>query len=247
MLTRLVQPAIRPVVMPVTTAQRFLCLAIPGILSAVSALDVDGITRSGGRVSVMRNRVNVSANATQPTSSAQPASGVTINGKNAIFFDNDNNRFLNSNIGSSLTNATIFVVVQQVVSGALGHIIAGTGANQTIRVASGNLGFTSNDGTTTITNSAGPSLLTTPAILALTCDAGGSSRASYLSSLTAQQTGSYDGTIGSQFFGTISSVAGNARGGYSQGESIIANRVYTKQEIALTNFILSRMWGIKLQ
>lgn len=203
------------------------------------------MTTSGGRLSAIKNLANNRILINQTTAAYQPASGVaTINGLNALRYDNDNNRWLFTNI-TTLTNLTIFVVVQQFVAGVQAHVFAGTGAEQTIRLGS-NTGFTCNDSSTALGLTGGTSIITEPAILAVRANASLLTRNLYKNSATSGTSGVYDGTMGAQFFGTNANAAGGARGGFNQGETIIYNKALSDSEIITIMRYLANQWGVIL-
>jgi hypothetical protein len=220
-------------------------LIIPGCSLWMKAKDTSSsnMTVSGGRVASIRNLAG--GYITQGTAAAQPANTSFINGFPALSFDADSNRWLNTNIAATLTNCTIFCVVQQEVAASQGMVIGGAGAAQTIRMTGNNLGYTSNDLTTTLTLSSGSSVLTEPAIFAVTCDATGSARSLYKNSVTAGTTGAYDGTISPQYIGG-GGVLGAARGGFKLGEMVIFNRQTPADDLLTMLRYLSNDWGIAL-
>ena len=203
------------------------------------------MTTSGGRLSAIKNLANNRILINQTNAARQPASGVaTIKGLNALQYDNDNNRWLSTNI-TTLTNLTIFVVVEQFVAGVQAHVFAGNGAEQTIRLGS-DTGFTSNDGSTALGLTGGTSIITAPAILALRADASLLTRNLYKNSATPGTSGVYDGIMGARFFGTNSNAAGGARGGFKQGETIIYNKALSDSEILTIMRYLANEWGVIL-
>ena len=203
------------------------------------------MTTSGGRLSAIKNLANNRILINQTTAARQPASGVvTINGLNALQYDNDNNRWLSTNM-TTLTNLTIFVVVEQFVADVQAHVFAGNGTEQTIRLGS-NTGFTSNDGSTALALTGGTSIITAPAIFALRADASLLTRNLYKNSATSGTSGVYDGIMGARFFGTNSNAAGGARGGFKQGETIIYNKALSDSEIITIMRYLANQWGVIL-
>ena len=203
------------------------------------------MTTSAGRLSAIKNLANNRILINQATAAYQPASGVaTINGLNALQYDNDNNRWLATNFANQ-ANVTIFSVIQQFVTGTQGHVIAGTGSEQSMRLAS-NSGFNCNDGTTTVTLIGGTSIVTAPAILALRANASLLTRDLYKNSATSGASGVYDGLLGTQFFGSNSTTAGNARGGFNQGETIIYNKALPDSEVLTIMRYLANQWGVIL-
>jgi hypothetical protein len=203
------------------------------------------MTTSAGRLSAIKNLANNRILINQVTAAYQPASGVaTINGLNALQYDNDNNRRLSTNI-TNQANLTIFSVIQQFVTGVQAHVIAGTGAEQTMRLASDN-GFTCNDGSTALALTGGTSILTAPAILAVRANASLLTRNLYKNSATAGTSGVYDGLIGTQFFGANGSGASGARGGFNQGETIIYNKALSDSEVLTIMRYLANQWGVIL-
>ena len=206
------------------------------------------MTFSANRLSAIKNLANNRVLISNGTTANQPSTGlVTIKGLNALGFDNDSSRWLNTGLPATLTNFTIFVVVQQVVSGNAGHIFASTtGSKQTIRMNVNNLGFTSNDGTTTLALASGDSVLTNPAIFALTGNVSTSTRNLYKNSITAGISGGYNGTIGASFFGTTAAASGSARGGFNLGETIIYNKALSATEITTIMRYLSNRSGVIL-
>lgn len=222
-------------------------LIVSGCLLWLKADDQSSasMTASSGRVSALRNFASRTA-ITQATGAAQPSNTVTIKGLPALGFDNDNERYLNTNIPSTLGNATIFVVVQQAVSGVQGMVTGTGGSTQSIRMANNNLGYTCLDGTTVITLASGTSVLTSPAIFAVTCDVAGSTRNLYKNSTTVGATGAYDGSIGTLYLGTASSGAGQSRGGFNLGEMAIYNKVLNSTELAQVFSYLGNKWGIAI-
>lgn len=203
------------------------------------------MTFSGNRLSAIKNLANNRVLINNVTTANQPSTGlVTINGLNAIGFDNDNNRWLNLNI-SILTNFTIFVVAQQVVSAGQGMLLGGGGSNQ-MRTTASNTGFNSNDGTTSLSLTAGASVLTAPAIFAITANVSTSTRNLYKNSATAGTTGAYDGSFLASAFGAATASSGNARGGFNLGETIIYNKALSAAEITTIMQFLSNRSGVIL-
>lgn len=221
-------------------------LTIPGAVLWMRPDDTrsSNMTASVNRLSAIKNLANNRLLIQNPVSSNQPGTGVsTINGLNAIQFDNDNNRWLTTGL-STMTNSTFFIVIQKFIANTQGLI---SGSDQIMRPTfNDTAGFISNDGTTSITTTSGASLLTTPAILGITCDAASSTRNLYKSSLTINISGGYDGSYNQQFFGTQAASSGSARGGYNQGETVIYNRVLTSTEITKIMRYLANRWGIIL-
>jgi hypothetical protein len=203
------------------------------------------MTTSAGRLSAIKNLANNRILINQTTAAYQPASGVaTINGLNALQYDNDNNRRLSTNI-TNQANLTIFTVIQQFVIGVQAHVFAGTGTEQTIRLAS-NTGFTCNDGSTALSLVGDTSILTQPAILAVRANASLLTRNLYKNSATAGTSGVYDGNIGAQLFGANSTAASGARGGFNQGETIIYNKALSDSEIITIMRYLANQSGVIL-
>ena len=205
------------------------------------------MTFSANRLSAIKNLANNRVLINNGTTANQPSTGlVTINGLNALGFDNDNNRWLNTGIPATLTNFTIFAVVQQVVSGAQGMVFAGGSSNQVIRMNNFNAGFNSTDGTTGLSITTGVSVLTAPAIFAVTANVSTSTRNIYKNSATVGATGSYDGLVTANLLGTASAGSGNARGGFNLGETIIYNKALSAAEITTIMQFLSNRSGVIL-
>jgi len=207
----------------------------------------DNMTFSANRLSAIKNLANNRFLINNGTTANQPSTGlVTINGLNALGFDNDNNRWLNLGIPASLTNFTIFVVVQQAVSGSQGMVFGGTNTSQVMRMAGNNLGYNSYDTTTSISLSTGVSVLTAPAIFAITANVSTSTRNLYKNSATIAVTGAYDGSISATYFGAATAGTGNARGGFNLGETIIYNKALSAAEITEIMQFLSNRSGVIL-
>jgi hypothetical protein len=205
------------------------------------------MTFSANRLSAIKNLANNRVLINNGTTANQPSTGlVTINGLNALGFDNDNNRWLTTGLPATLTNFAIFAVVQQVVSGAQGTIFAGGSTVQTIRMGTTNNGFDSNDSTTTIALTTGTSVLTAPAIFAVTANVATSTRNLYVNSATIGASGAYDGSVPPSFFGTGSASSGSARGGFNLGETIIYNKALSATEITTIMRYLSNRSGVIL-
>ena len=205
------------------------------------------MTSSANRLSAIKNLANNRVLISNGTTANQPSTGlVTINGLNALGFDNDNNRWLTTGIPASLTNFTVFAVVQQVVSGAQGVVFGGSSTNQVVRMTVGNTGFNSTDGTTGLSITAGVSVLTAPAIFAVTANASTSTRNLYKNSATIGTTGTYDGSISATLFGAATGSTGNARGGFNLGETIIYNKALSATEITTIMQFLSNRSGVIL-
>jgi hypothetical protein len=145
-----------------------------------------------------------------------------------------------------MTNFTFFTVVQQVVSATQGLVFAGASSVQTIRMTVGNTGFNTNDGTTALTLTAGASVLTAPAIFAITGNATTLTRNLYKNSATIGTTGAYDGGIVPTFFGSAVASSGNARGGFKMGETIMYKSVLSADEITRIMRYLSDKSGVIL-
>lgn len=207
----------------------------------------DNMTFSGNRLSAIKNLANNKILISNGTTANQPSTGlVTINGLNALGFDNDNNRWLTTGLPATINNFTVFTVVQQAVSGAQGTIFAGGSAVRTIRMNTTNNGFTSNDGTTTIASTTGTSVLTEPAIFAVTANVATSTRNLYVNSATIGASGAYDGSVPPSFFGTGSASSGSARGGFNLGETIIYNKALSATEITTIMRYLADKSGVIL-
>jgi hypothetical protein len=207
----------------------------------------ENMTFSGGRLSAIKNLANNRTLINNTVTANQPSTGVeTINGLNAIGFDNDNNRWLVTGLPASMTNFTFFTVVQQVVSATQGLVFAGSSSVQTIRMTVGNTGFNTNDGTTALTLTAGASVLTAPAIFAITGNATTLTRNLYKNSATIGTTGAYDGGIVPAFFGSAAAGSGNARGGFKMGETIMYKSVLSAGEITTIMRYLANQWGVIL-
>jgi hypothetical protein len=205
------------------------------------------MTSSANRLSAIKNLANNRVLTSNGTTANQPSTGlVTINGLNALGFDNDNNRWLNLGIPAPLTNFTIFVVVQQAVSAAQGIVFGGGGSNQVIRMSSTNLGYNSTDGVTGLSITTGVSVLTAPAIFAITGNVSTSTRNLYKNSATIATTGSYDGAITATLFGSAATGSGNARGGFNLGETVIYNKALSATEITAIMQFLSNRSGVIL-
>jgi hypothetical protein len=140
-----------------------------------------------------------------------------------------------------MTNFTFFTVVQKVV--AQGSILGGASIILTMRMTANNLGFTSDDGTSTLTLASGTSVVTAPAIFAITGNAATSTRNLYKNSATIGISGAYDGNITPNFFGAA---LGGARGGFNMGETIIYKSVLSADEIATIMRYLANKWGVIL-
>lgn len=224
-------------------------MIIPGCVLWMRPDDTSSsnMTVSSNRLSAIKNLANNRILISNGTTANQPSSGLaTINGLNAIQFDNDLNRWLTTGLSTTLTNLTIFLVAQKFISNSGGLVLCGPGAEQSIRFAGVVTNILSTDNTTTITATSASSFVTTPSIIGLVCNASTLTRAIYINSTTINATGVYDGTIGTQFFGTNAASSGSARGGYNQGETVIYNRVLTTSEIATIINYLSNKWGIDL-
>ena len=207
----------------------------------------ENMTSSADRLSSIKNLANNRFLINNGVTANQPSTGVeTINGLNAIGFDNDNNRWLTTGLPATMTNFTFFTVVQQVVSGTQGLVLSGGGTVQIMRMSLTNLGYSSNDGTTTITLAAGTSVLTAPAIFAITGNVATSTRNLYKNSPTIGATGAYDGGMIPNFFGTGAVGSGNARGGFKMGETIMYNKALSADEITRIMQYLSNQSGVIL-
>jgi hypothetical protein len=205
------------------------------------------MTSSGGRLSAIKNLANNPALINNAVLANQPAIGTQlINGLNSIYFDNDDNRWLTTGLNIRTGSQTIFAVVQQVNSGTAGLVYAGDAAEQTIRVSSTNLGFTSNDNASTITLASGTSILTSPAILGIVANSSNSTRSLYKNSDTAGASGGFDGTLGCAYFGANAAASGLARGGFKLGETVIYNRVLPASDITKIVRYLAGRWGVIL-
>ena len=205
------------------------------------------ITASAGRLSAIKNLANNRTLINNGVTANQPSTGVeTINGLNAIGFDNDNNRWLVTGLPATMSNFTFFTVVQQVVSASQGMVLAGASAVQIMRMSASNLGYSSTDGTTAISLTAGASVLTAPAIFAITGNATTSTRNLYKNSPTIGATGAYDGGIVPSFFGTSAAGSGNGRGGFKMGETIMYKSVLSADEITRIMRYLANEWGVIL-
>ena len=113
-------------------------------------------------------------------------------------------------------------------------------------MASNNLGYTSSDGPTVLTLNSGDSVLTAPAIFAVTANVATSTRNLYKNSATIGVTGVYDGSVAATFFGTGVAVSGSARGGFNLGETIIYNKVLSAAEITTIMQYLANKSGVIL-
>ena len=189
------------------------------------------MTFSGNRLSAIKNLANSRTLIRNTVLANQPGTGVaTINGLNAISFDNDNNRWLTA-LSGTISSFTIFFVVQQAVSAAQGVLFGGGGTSIT-RLQSNNRSVLTGDGTTGITLTGGDSYLTNPAIIAIVANAGTSTRNVYKNSLTIGATGAYDGSVSPSFFGSSVAVSGSALGGFNLGETVIYNKALSTAEIS---------------
>jgi len=207
----------------------------------------ENMTFSAGRLAAIKNLANNRNLINNTVTANQPSTGVeTINGLNAIGFDNDNNRWLLTGLPASITNFTVFVVVQQLVSATQGIVFGGSASVQTIRMTIGNTGFNTNDGTTGLSLTAGVSVLTAPAIFAITGNATTLIRNLYKNSATIGTTGAYDGGIVPAFFGSAFSGSGNARGGFKMGETIVYKSVLSADEITTIMRYLANQSGVIL-
>ena len=207
----------------------------------------ENMTFSGGRLAAIKNLANNRTLINNTVTANQPSTGVeTINGLNAIGFDNDNNRWLLTGLPASMTNFTFFTVVQQVVSASQGMVLAGASAVQIMRMTTSNLGYSCTDGTTAISLAAGASVLTAPAIFAITANVATSTRNLYKNSPTIGATGAYDGSVIPSFFGTAAAGSGNARGGFKMGETIMYKSVLSADEITRIMRYLSDKSGVIL-
>lgn len=207
----------------------------------------DNMTFSANRLSAIKNLANNRVLISNGTTANQPSTGlVTINGLNALGFENDNNRWLTTGIPASLTNFTVFAVVQQVVSGTQGVVFGGGASNQIIRMTTGNTGFNSFDGTLGLSLTAGVSVLTAPAIFAVTANVSTSTRNLYKNSATIGATGAYDGSVSATLFGASTAGSGSARGGFNLGETIIYNKALSAAEITAIMQFLSNRSGVIL-
>jgi len=207
----------------------------------------ENMTFSGGRLAAIKNLANNRTLINNTVTANQPSTGVeTINGLNAIGFDNDNNRWLLTGLPASMTNFTCFAVVQQVVSATQGIALGGSASIQIIRMINTNLGYSSSDGTTGIILAAGTSILTAPAIFAITGNATTLIRNLYKNSATIGATGAYDGGITPTFFGAAIAGSGNARGGFKMGETIMYNKVLSSNEIIRIMRYLANQSGVIL-
>ena len=207
----------------------------------------DNMTFSANRLSAIKNLANNRFLINNGTTANQPSTGlVTIGGLNALGFDNDNNRWLNLGIPATSTNFTIFVVVQQAVSASQGIVFGGGATNQVIRMSSTNLGYSSTDGTTGLSITTGVSVLTAPAIFAITANASTSTRNLYKNSATIAVTGAYDGSVTATLFGAATPGTGSARGGFNLGETIIYNKALSAAEITTIMQYLANKSGVIL-
>jgi hypothetical protein len=204
------------------------------------------ITASGGRLSAIKNLANNRSLINNTVSANQPATGTqTINGLNSIYFDNDNNRWLNTNLSVVIRygTQTMFTVVQAKDSGYSGLVYSGDAGEQSIRLQTDNTAFNSSDGTIGLTFSGGASYYNAPAILGIVANSNNSTRLLYKNSDTAGVSGTYDGSLGCYYFGTNSPISGFARGGFKLGETIIYNKALSANEITIIVRYLARKWG----
>jgi len=210
-------------------------------------VNAENMTFSGGRLAAIKNLANNRILINNTVTANQPSTGVeTINGLNAIGFDNDNNRWLLTGLPASITNFTVFLVVQQLVSATQGIVLGGSTSVQVVRMSTTNLGYNSTDGTTGITLAAGASVLTAPAIFAITGNVATSTRNLYKNSATIGATGAYDGAIAPGGFGTATASSGSARGGFKLGETIVYKSVLSADEITTIMRYLANQWGVIL-
>jgi len=203
------------------------------------------ITSSAGRLSAIKNLANNRNLISNGVTANQPSTGaVTINGLNALGFDNDNNRWLATGLPATMTNFTFFTVAQRVGS-SQGIVLGGASTISIIRFTANSLGFNSDDGTSTLTLASGTSVLTAPAIFAITGNAATSTRNLYKNSATIGTTGAYDGNITPSFFGTAAASSGSARG-FNMGETIMYNKVLSSDEIIRIMRYLANESGVIL-
>jgi hypothetical protein len=207
----------------------------------------ENMTFSGGRLAAIKNLANNRILINNTVTANQPSTGVeTINGLNAIGFDNDNNRWLLTGLPASITNFTFFTVVQQVISASQGIVLGGSASVQVARMSNTNLGYSSTDGTTGVTLAAGTSVFTAPAIFAITGNVATSTRNLYKNSPTIGATGAYDGTVAPGGFGTAQATSGSARGGFKMGETIVYKSVLSADEITTIMRYLANQLGVIL-
>ena len=206
--------------------------------------NASNMTFSGGRLSAIKNLANNRILASNAVTANQPSTGVvTIGGLNALGFDNDTNRWLGTGITGTLTSFTFFCVFQQAVSSAIG-IITSCG---TMRPNFNNLGYAASDGTNTLTCASGVSVLTAPAIFAVTSDLSTLTRNGYKNSPTIAATAAYNGSATNpNYLGTVSPVSGSARGGFNLGETIIYNKALSADEITKIMRYLANSSGVIL-
>jgi len=207
----------------------------------------ENMTSSADRLSSIKNLANNRFLINNGVTANQPSTGVeTINGLNAIGFDNDNNRWLVTGLPATMSNFTFFTVVQQVVSASQGMVLAGASAVQIMRMSASNLGYSSTDGTTSLSLAAGTSVLTAPAIFAITANVATSTRNLYKNSSTIGATGAYDGSVTPSLFGAAAAGSGNARGGFKMGETIMYKSVLSADEITRIMRYLANQSGVIL-
>jgi len=199
------------------------------------------ITSSAGRLSAIKNLANNRNLIRNTVTANQPGTGVaTINGLNAISFDDDNNRWLTTGLPSTMTDFTFFTVAQKGGSTTQSVIMS------QVRFTTNGSGFVSDDGTSAIGLVSGASAVTAPAIFAITGNVATSTRNLYKSSTTIGASGAYDGNITPTFFGTLVATSGSARGGFNMGETIMYNKVLSTAEITRIIRYLANQWGVIL-
>jgi hypothetical protein len=143
-----------------------------------------------------------------------------------------------------MTNFTFFTVVQRVA--AQGTVLGGASTISIMRMTANGLGFNSDDGTSTLALASGTSVVTAPAIFAITGNVATSTRNLYKNSATIGISGAYDGNITPSFFGTASAGSGSARGGFNLGETIMYNKVLSSDEIIRIMRYLANESGVIL-
>ena len=204
----------------------------------------DNMTFSDNRLSAIKNLANNRILIRNTVLANQPGTGVaTINGLNAISFDNDNSRWLLTGIPGNLASFTAFFVVQKTFSASVGTVLGG-GGTTLVRFNTVEASFLTGDGTTQLTISTGASMFTAPAIIAVVAIAGSSTRNVYKNSLTVGATGAYDGGITPALFGTNNT--GSGVGGFNLGETVIYNTSLSTDEITRIMRYLADKSGVIL-
>jgi len=229
---------INPVPLTIASASNCLFWIRPQDTSA------SNMTFSGGRLSAIKNLANNRILCSNGVTANQPSTGVaTIGELNALGFDNDNNRWLGTGLTGLLTSFTFFCVFQKTIIDSVG-IITSCG---TIRPTFNNLGFNAGDGATFLTCATGVSVVTAPAVFAVTCDLSTLTRNGYKNSPTITATAAYNGSFSNpNYLGTVSAVSGSGRGGFNLGETIIYNKALSADEITKIIRYLANSSGVIL-